>query len=53
MFIRAGINENNNQIFISNIFIPLYLKHQNLGKDMISIIYLSSLDFGFDVTLTL
>lgn len=51
MFIRVGINKNNEQIYISNIFIPFHLKHQNIGKDMISIIYLSSLDFGFNVFL--
>ena len=51
MFIRVGINKNNEQVYISNIFIPFHLKHQNIGKDMISIIYLSSLDFGFNVFL--
>jgi len=51
MFIRAGINKNNEQVYICNIFIPFHLKHQNIGKDMISIIYSSSLDFGLDVFL--
>ncbi len=27
------------------------MKHQNIGKDMIKIIYLSALNFGFDVLL--
>lgn len=51
MFIKVGINKNNEQVYISNIFVPFHLKHQNIGKEMISIIYLSSLDFGYDVFL--
>lgn len=51
MFIRAGINEENGQVYIANLFIPFEFKHQNIGKDMISIVFRSSLNFGYDVFL--
>ncbi len=51
MFFRAGINKEDGQVYIANIFIPYEFKHQNIGKDMISIVYKSSLNFGYDVFL--
>ncbi len=51
MFFRAGINKENEQVYIANLFIPFEFKHQNIGKDMISIVYNSSLNFGYDVFL--
>lgn len=51
MFIRVGINKDNKQIYISNLFVPFKLKHQNIGKKLISIIYQSSLEYCFDVFL--
>lgn len=51
MFFRAGINYENKQIYIANLFIPPKFKHQNIGKDIISIVYRSSLNFDYDVFL--
>jgi hypothetical protein len=51
MFIRAGIHKENKQVYIANLFIPFPFRHQNIGKDMISIVFKSALEFGYETFL--
>lgn len=51
MFIRIGISARNEQVYISNIFVPLKLKYQNIGKDMIAIVYQTSNLYKYDTFL--
>ncbi len=47
--LKVGISEDNEQIYIPNVFVPMDLRYFGIGKKMIYLIYIIGLEFGYDV----
>lgn len=47
--IRVSVSEENKQIYIPNIFMPIDLKYLGMGKKMIYLIYCLGVNFEYDV----
>jgi len=47
--LRIGIDVNTEQIYLSNIFIPLDMKHNGIGKKMIYVVYTAAKKYDYDV----
>jgi hypothetical protein len=48
---RLGVNDKNEQVYISNLFTPENLRHNGIGKKLIRIVFEIGRGYGFDTVL--